>query len=49
MSKTTTPVACMPLPGIINRDYLALKGGTAQSGHTHLDAGSFNFISKDTR
>lgn len=49
-SKTTTPVALMRTTWDYQQGLsIALKGGTAQSGHTHLDAGSFIFISKDTR
>ena len=44
-SKTTTPVALMRTTWDYQQGLsIALKGGTAQSGHTHLDAGSVRIL-----
>lgn len=48
--KTTTPVALMRTDWNYKKGLsIAMKGGTAQSGHAHLDAGTFIFVDKNIR
>ena len=49
-SKATVPVALMRTSWNYKQGMsLAIKGGTAQAGHAHLDAGSFVFVNNNIR